>query len=79
MLHTSRTYRNLFFLIGVSCLICLCFACHKKGGESENEKKSGEIATKIIENMAKPDQEMVALLSLKYNKHLDVIEKIVDQ
>ncbi len=32
----------------------------------------------MLDNLAKPDQEIVALLAVKYNKTLDTIENIVD-
>ena len=78
MSQNNRTYRNLFFLIAIFCLVYLCFACDKKGDKSENQKKNREFASKMLENLAKPDQEIVALLAVKYNKNLDIIEKIVD-
>ena len=78
MLHIDRTYRNLLTLIGFFCLVYLCFACHKNENKSENQKKSGELASKMLEHLAKPDQEIVALLALKYNKPLDIVENVVD-
>jgi hypothetical protein len=78
MRQNNRTHKNLFFLIGIFCLIFLCLACDKKGDKSENQKKSREFASKMLENLAKPDQEIVALLAVKYNKTLDTIESIVD-
>lgn len=78
MHQNNQTYRSLFFFIGIFCLVFLCFACNKKGDESENQEKSREFASKMLDNLAKPDQEIVALLAIKYNKNLDLIENIVD-
>ena len=78
MSQNNRTYRNLFFFLGIFCLVYLCFACDKKRDKSENLRKSGDFASKMLENLAKPDQEIIALLAVKYNKDLDLIENIVD-
>ena len=78
MRRNNRAYRNLFFVIGIFCLVTLCFACHKKGDESKSQKESNEFVSKMLEHWAKPDQEIVALLALKYNKPLDIVENVVD-
>jgi len=72
-------YRKLFLVAAVFCLVFLGFACDKKGDKSENEEILREMASKKVLLFSKPDQEMVALLSVKYNQDVNVIEKIVDQ
>jgi hypothetical protein len=78
MAQNNRTYKNFFFLIGIFCLIYLGFACDKKEDKTKTQEKSREFASKMLENVAKPDQEIVALLAVKYNKDLDIIEKLID-
>jgi hypothetical protein len=78
MSQNNSTYRNLFFFIAIFCLVYFCFACDKKGDKSENQKRTEKFASKWLDNLAKPDQEIVALLAIKYNKNLDIIEKILD-
>jgi hypothetical protein len=78
MSKNNRTYMNLFLFIAIFCLVYFCFACDKKGDKAENQKRTEKFASKWLENLAKPDQEIVALLAIKYNKKLDVIEKILD-
>ena len=78
MSQNNRAYRNLVFFVSIFCLVSLCFACDKKRDKSEDLSKSGEFANKMLANLAKPDQEIIALLAAKYNKDLDLIESIVD-
>jgi hypothetical protein len=70
--------RNLFFFLAIVCLFYLCFACDKERDKSDNLRKSGDFASKMLENLAKPDQEIIALLAVKYNKDVALIENIVD-
>jgi hypothetical protein len=59
-------------------LICFCIGCDKTGDKSQNKEMSKDFTNKWVANLAKPDQEIVALLAVKYGKDLGIIETIVD-
>ena len=67
MAQNNRIYKNFLFLIVIFCLAYLPFGCDKKGDKSEKQTKSREFASKMLENLAKPDQEIVALLVINLN------------
>ena len=78
MSQINRICRNFFFFTFIIFLVYFCFSCDKKGDKSENQKRTEKFASKWLENMAKPNQEIVALLAIKYNKNLEIIERILD-
>lgn len=70
------------FLIACSCLvfallICSCGA--DKPTVTEAEKKANEkFYQELNEHFAKPNQEIVALLSIKYGIGFDIVETLLD-
>ena len=63
----------------IFCFVFLGYACDKKKEKSYNQENLREIASKSLLLLSKPDQEIVALLAVKYDEDADLIEKIVDQ
>ncbi len=72
-------YGKLLLIAAVFCFIFFDLACDKKEDNSENTEMLHEIRSKMILLRYKPDQEIVALLSLKYHQNANIIENVVDQ
>jgi hypothetical protein len=59
-------------------VLFLVFACESEEEKLEKQKRSAEFQSKTYKYLSAPDQEIVALLSVKYKIDLDLMENIMD-
>ncbi|HUV59426.1 MAG TPA: hypothetical protein VMW09_04865 [Desulfatiglandales bacterium] len=77
--HSSNLIMwNYIFFIAMLGTICLISSCENREEESQRQKKAIELKEKFQSLFGKPDQEIVALLAVKYNKDVQIIESIID-
>jgi len=72
MIWNNNIYRSIFIWIAMISFAHLISAC------MEDQSDSKDKTDKILEYVARPDQEMVALLAIKYKRDAETIEKILD-
>jgi hypothetical protein len=80
LLHASQSHQRL--LIAYTCLIlalliCSCGGDKRKVADAEQEANK-KLSQELVEYFAKPDQEKVALLSIKYGIGFDIVENLLD-
>jgi hypothetical protein len=76
MIQNNRIYRSLLVLIAILHFVCLVVACEKKQDTSEKQIRRAEVPPTI--DLARPDQEIVALLAIKYNKKIEMIKTVLE-
>ena len=73
--------RAIFHFLMIICITvalgCVLTSC--ENDEKTKEESTGRYTDKLMETIAKPDQEAVALLSLKYDLKPDVVESFLDR
>ena len=67
---------KLLRIILLAVLSIVSLKCQKK---SSNDETSNETVQSIMTLIGKPDQEKVALLSIKYNLEVEITETILDE
>ena len=73
-----RSFFSAFFAIAI---ISLTYGCGSGSNKSinNNPHKLDEKSKKYIENLSRPDQEIVALLAIKYKLEPQLTEMLVDE
>jgi hypothetical protein len=79
-----KTYPALMLLLilliipSVLVSISLISGCENREKASQNDKEALEMKERIQNYLFKPNQEIIALLAVKYNKDIQVVEGIID-
>ena len=76
MLSIKNNYINNVLLL---LLLIFSLRCNLDTTQKKNDKDNDKYVQKIMDLIVKPDQDKVALLSIKYNLDLELTEKILDE
>jgi hypothetical protein len=76
--YTSKYFRILL-VIPIIFFAIIGAGCDNQKNSPENKEMAKEFTNKLKELISKPNQEAIALLSVKYGNDANIVEKIIDQ